>query len=302
MQSENGVLTDNAIDLLKKRYFRKDYNERTWCQLTDRVARAVADAEVTQDLKDKWGKIFYDMIFETKFIPSTPCLMNADIKRPGQLSSCFILDVRDNIESIYAVKGECAKIFQRNGGAGLNMSALRPRDSVVETSRGHSCGVVGFMEEYDLTADIVTRNNSRKGAIKIDLNDWHPDIIEFIHSKDDTAKFKRMNISVSLSDEFMRAVIEDRAWLLKFPDYSWNKEIYDKEWSGDIDLWESKGYPVKIYKKIRARDLYCEIMTSAWKTGEPGVSFRDTMDRDNPNPHLGKIKGTNPCKIRCMAV
>jgi ribonucleoside-diphosphate reductase alpha chain len=293
--SANSVLTDNAIDLLNKRYFRKDYSEKSWCELADRVAAAVSSAEADEQLKNLWYTTFFNMIFETKFIPSTPCLINADVRKPGQLSSCFILDVRDNIESIYAVKGECAKIFQKNGGAGLNMSCLRPKDSAVETSKGYSCGVVGFMEEYDLTADIVTRNNSRKGAIKIDLNDWHPDILEFIHCKDDITKFKRMNISVSLSNKFMNAVVNNQMWVLRFPDYSWNKEIYNNEWKGDIDDWETKGYPIKVYKEISARDLYREIMEAAWRTGEPGVSFRDTMDADNPNPHLGKIKGTNPC-------
>jgi ribonucleoside-diphosphate reductase alpha chain len=291
----NSVLTENALDLLRKRYFRKDLNETTWCQLADRVATAVADAETDEQLKKYWSEKFYNMIYNLEFLPSTPCLMNAYKESPGQLSSCFILDVKDNIESIYTVKGECAKIFQKNGGAGLNMSALRPSGSQVETSKGYSCGVVGFMEEYDLTADIVTRNNTRKGAMKVDLNDWHPDIYEFIHAKDDITKFKCMNISVSLSDKFMQAVVDNQPWDLKFPNYSWNKEIYDNEWDGDIDLWEDKGYPVKVYKTVLARNLYLEIMESAWKTGEPGVSFRDAMDRDNPNPHLGKIKGTNPC-------
>lgn len=291
----NSVLTENALDLLRKRYFRKDLNETTWCQLADRVATAVADAETDEQLKKYWSEKFYNMIYNLEFLPSTPCLMNAYKESPGQLSSCFILDVKDNIESIYAVKGECAKIFQKNGGAGLNMSALRPSGSQVETSKGYSCGVVGFMEEYDLTADIVTRNNTRKGAMKVDLNDWHPDIYEFIHAKDDITKFKCMNISVSLSDKFMQAVLGNQTWDLKFPDYSWNKEIYDNEWCGDLDLWEAKGYPVRVYKTVLARNLYLEIMESAWKTGEPGVSFRDAMDRDNPNPHLGKIKGTNPC-------
>jgi ribonucleoside-diphosphate reductase alpha chain len=289
----NSTLTENALDLLRKRYFHE--NETTWGQLAQRVALAIADAEDTLDAKDKWFKEFFGMIYELKFIPSTPCLINADRNKPGQLSSCFILDVKDNIESIYLTKSECAKIFQKNGGAGLNMSALRPKDSTVETSKGYSCGVVGFMEEYDLTADIVTRNNTRKGAMKVDLNDWHPDILEFIHCKDDTTKFKRMNISVSLSDKFMNAVMNNQTWVLRFPDYSWDKDVYNKEWHGDIDDWESKGYPIKPYKEIMARDLYREITEASWRTGEPGVSFRDTMDRGNPNPHLGKITGTNPC-------
>jgi ribonucleoside-diphosphate reductase alpha chain len=229
-----------------------------------------------------------------EFIPSTPCLINAGLGN-GQLSSCFIINIEDNIESIYQTKSECAKIFQKNGGVGFNISSLRPKGTMVETSKGYSCGVCGFMEEFNLTADVVTRNNIRKGAIKIDLNDWHPDILEFIDCKNNTNKFTHMNISVSLSDKFMNTVKNDENWDLVFPDYSWNKEIYNKEWDGDLDKWMSKGYPIKIYNTVKAKDLYNKIMYNAWKTGEPGVSYRDIMDRDNPNPHLGKVTGSNPC-------
>lgn len=293
MENPNGNLTKNAIDLLNKRYFHLSEGEDSWCKLVDRVATAVAEAEPHN--KDCWAANFFDLIYNLKFIPSTPCLMNADKDRPGQLSSCFVLAIKDNIESICEVDAQLAKIFQKNGGAGFNISALRPEKSRVEASNGYSSGPVGFMRKFDFTAEQMTENNTRKGAIKIDLCDWHPDIYKFIHAKDDTTLLKRMNISVSLSDKFMKAVIENRPWTLRFPDYSWNKEIYDKEWNGIIEDWEAKGYPVIEYQTVMARDLYREIMECAWKTGEPGVSFRDTMDRHNPNPHLGRVIGSNPC-------
>ncbi len=286
------MITENALDLLQKRYFRKD--ENTWEDLCKRVSTGIANAE--ENNKEKWQKIFYDMMVNLEFIPSTPCLINADETNTGQLSSCFIVSLKDNIESIYQTKGECAKIFQKNGGVGFNISVLRPKGSAVETSNGYSCGTIGFMEEFNLTADVVTRNNIRKGAIKIDLNDWHPDILEFINCKDDTFKFNCMNISVSLSDKFMNAVKNDESWDLVFPNYSWNKEIYNSEWNGDLDIWINKGYPIKIYKTLKAKDLYAKIMENAWKTGEPGVSYRNLMDKYNPNPHLGKISGSNPCQ------
>ena len=289
------MITDNTLDLLKKRYFRE--NENTWEDLCKRVSIGIANAE--EKNKEKWQKIFYDMLINLEFIPSTPCLINADESNNGQLSSCFIIDIKDNIESIYQAKSESAKIFQKNGGVGFNISSLRPKGTTVEISKGYSCGTVGFMEEFNLTADIVTRNNVRKGAIKIDLNDWHPDILEFIHCKDDTNKFTHMNISVSLSDEFMNAVKNDKIWYLVFPDYSFNKDIYNKEWDGNLKKWLDKEYPIKTHQVLKARQLYTEIMESAWKTGEPGVSFRDTMDRFNPNPHLGSINSTNPCSEFC---
>lgn len=287
-------LSKSAIDLLEKRYFNKKYGETDWCQLADRVACAVANAEETIELKRYWAAQFFNLIHNMEFIPSTPCLINADIEEPGQLSSCFISSLEDNIESIYTVNGECAKIFQKNGGIGFDISPLRPRNSTVETSKGYTIGPVGFMEIFDLTAKKVTENNIRKGAIKIDLEIYHPDIYEFIHCKDDTTKLNNMNISVGITDKFMNAVRNDEVWQLKFPDYSWDKEIYNAEWDGDIESWEAKGYPVKVYKEVKAASLYREIMEAAWKTGEPGVSFIDTMNRANPNPHMGKVRSTNP--------
>jgi len=288
------LITENALDLLQKRYFKK--GENSWEDLCKRVSSSIANAEQE---KEKWQKIFYTMMTNLEFVPSTPCLINANEDNNGQLSSCFIIDLRDNIESIYQAKGECAKIFQKNGGVGFNISVLRPKGTEVETSKGYSCGVVGFMEEFNLTADVVTRNNIRKGAIKIDLNDWHPDILEFIHCKNDTSKFTCMNISVSLSNKFMNAVKNNEDWSLIFPDYSWNKEIYNEEWDGDLDKWINKNYPVKVYEILKAKELYTKIMDNAWRTGEPGVSFRDTMDINNPNPHLGKVHSTNPCSEFC---
>ena len=290
------MISNNALDLLKKRYFRSGENK--WEDLCDRVSKGIAKAE-NENEQQKWQKIFYDMMINLEFIPSTPCLINADENGGGQLSSCFIVALKDNIESIYQTKSECAKIFQKNGGVGFNIGVLRPIGAAVETSKGYSCGTIGFMEEFNLTADIVTRNNVRKGAIKIDLPIWHPDILEFISCKDDTTKLTHMNISVSLSDKFMNAVKNNDSWDLIFPDYSVDKETYNREWDGNIDKWIAKGYPIKVYKTLKAKDLYTKIMEHAWKTGEPGVSFEDNMDKFNPNPHLGKVNATNPCAEFC---
>lgn len=210
--------------------------------------------------------------------------------------NCFILSTKDNIEDICKLDAEFAKIFQQNGGAGTDLSVLRPMKSAVNASKGYAGGVVTFMEKYDATADQMTRYNpSRKGALKINLQVWHPDIFLFIHAKDDLSKLNRMNISISLTDSFMQAVKNDEQWDLEFPDYENNKSVYDKEWDGDLDKWKSKNYPVKKYQTIKASKLLKEISECAWKSGEPGFNFQDTMDKDNPNKHLGTKVYTNPC-------
>lgn len=257
-------ISDNVRRMLKeKNYFQG--NEKTWDDICSRVSENMSSIE---DDKERYADIFFNMMSKRIFIPSTPCLLNAgtDVQ---QLSSCFIVDIDDTIESIMGTAGECAKIFQKSGGAGFNISKLRPRGSTLKSSGGKASGPVSFMKIFDAVVEEVKHGNSRKGALKIDLDCDHPDIFEFIHCKDSTDQLTNMNISVSVTDEFMDAVINNKKWELVFDN--------------------------KVHKSVNAKDLWDEIISSAWKTGEPGISFRSIMDKGNANPHLGVIKSSNPC-------
>lgn len=259
-------ISENALDLLKKRYFLE--GESTWEDLCKRVAKNIASAEQSDKSRSNFEWLYFSIMSDLDFIPSTPCLLNAGTPTQ-QLSSCFILDIEDSIEGIMSTLAECAKIFQKSGGCGFNISALRPKGSPLNSSGGQASGPVSFMRLFNQLVEEVKHGNARKGAIKIDLDVSHPDIFEFIHSKDDTTQLQNMNISVSITDAFMNAVKDDKTWELH--------------------------HNGKRHKVVRAKELWDEIIASAWSTGEPGVSFRDTMNRRNMNPHLGEIKGSNPC-------
>jgi ribonucleoside-diphosphate reductase alpha chain len=289
------VVSDDVLKLLReKKYFKE--GESSWEDIADRVSTAVASAEIDPVIQERVKRDVYKALINLDFVFSTPTLLNADVDDPGQLSSCFILSLKDDIESIGKCDIEYMKIFQKNGGAGLDMSPLRPARSPVNTSRGYAGGVVAFMYKFDMTADIMTRNNpARKGAIKKDLQVWHPDIYDFIHAKDDTSKLTRMNISTSLTDEFMEAVQDDTDWKLEFPDLDFNKEVYNAEWDGDLQQWKAKGYPTTVYKVVKARELFRGIAKAAWETGEPGINFRDRMKLSNKNTHITTLVGSNPC-------
>ncbi len=257
-------ISDNVYRMLReKNYFYE--NEKTWEDICFRVSENIASIE---DDNEKYADIFFNMMSERAFIPSTPCLLNAGTN-VQQLSSCFIIDIDDTIESIMETAGECAKIFQKSGGAGFNISKLRPRGSELKNSGGKASGPVSFMKIFDSVVEEVKHGNSRKGALKVDLNCDHPDIFEFIHCKDNIDQLTNMNISVSVTDEFMDAVVGNKKWDLVFND--------------------------KVHKTVKAKDLWSEIIDSAWKTGEPGISFRSIMDKGNANPHLGVIESSNPC-------
>jgi ribonucleoside-diphosphate reductase alpha chain len=261
------------MDLLRKRYFLKDENgkllENSWEDVCKRVSKNIASAEETADLQNTYEKIFYDKMVSLEFIPSSPAIFNAGTKLQ-QLSSCFIIDIEDTMEGIAESWKESSVIFKSGGGAGLNISKVRPNGAIVSSSNGEASGVVSFMSIFNQIVEIIKQGGRRKGALKIDLNENHPEIFDFIHCKDDTESLQNMNISVSISDKFMNALIND--------------ENIDLEFNG------------KIYQTIKAKELWDEIISSAWKSGEPGVSFRDIMNDDNKNPHLGEIVSSNPCQ------
>lgn len=265
-------LDANVIDLLRKRYFLKDaegnYLENTWGDICRRVAKNIASVETNEELRIFYESAFYRAMLFMDILPSSPVLFNAGTPLQ-QLSSCFIIDIDDNMESIAEAWKEASLIFKSGGGVGFNISSLRPKGALVKSSNGEASGPISFMKVFNTIVEQVKQGGRRKGAIKVDLNIEHPDILDFIHCKDNTNELNNMNISVSISDAFMEAVENDKDWPLMFDN--------------------------QVYKVVKARDLWNEIIKSAWAAGEPGLSFRDTMDRANPNPHLGHVWSTNPC-------
>jgi len=264
-------MNDNVQKLLEKRYFLRDNEgqllERSWSDIAKRVATNIAQAENEKDIPYYINK-FYTKINNMEFIPSSPCIFNAGTTSQS-LSSCFVVDIEDNIEGIFQTVAECAKIFQMAGGAGFSMRKIRPKGASCNSSGSTASGVVSFMHIFDEVVNRVKQGNKRNGALKIDLPCDHPEIFQFVRCKNDTTQLNNMNISVSITNEFINAVENDSDWELKF--------------NG------------KTYQIIKARDLWNEIMFSAWKTAEPGLSMQSNMNGGNMNPHLHKEVFSNPC-------
>jgi len=278
--------------LEKRNYFHEGESE--WKDIARRVAKALAAVE-KEDIRAEWEEQFYELIATQKFIPSSPILMNADVENGGGLSSCFVIEIKDSVEGIFEAMRECAKIYQYNGGVGFDISTLRPAKAPLTTAKGYAGGPVAFLKNFNDVAESMTIYNSRKSATMICMQAWHPDIYEFIHCKDDGVSLSLMNISVSLSDEFMMAVANDDVWDLKFPDYVYDKVIYHNLWNGDLARWGDIEGRMVTYKTVRARDLFREIAESAWKRGDPGILFSDMLNMKNPNKHIDSVRSTNPC-------
>ena len=275
---EGLALSDNARVILEQRYLRKDADDNpieTPEGLFRRVARAIAEGEVA-GMRVEWENRFYDLLTSLKFLPNSPTLVNAGTGR-GCLSACFVVTPDDNMESIMDVAHDAAMIEKWGGGIGFGFSKLRPRNDVIRTTHGHACGPIAVMKLYSSVGATLTQGAFRLGAHMGQLRDSHPDVREFIHCKDNDDTLQNFNISVQITDEFMKAVRDDADWRLINP------------------RDEGAGPAGEVVETIRARDLWNEIAESAWKTGDPGVVFMDKVWETAPNPQMGKIETSNPC-------
>lgn len=261
------TISDNALKILKKRYFAE--GEKTWEDLCLRVAEIVASAEKESDEREKWSQIYKRIMQDLDFLPNSPTLFNLG-RNEGCGSACFVLPVDDNRERIFKTLSDAVGVQTYGGGTGFNFSKLSPKGCSLPDQTGKAFGPVSFMKIYDYTIGNLTRqagirHGANMGILRID----HPDIEEFILSKREEGMLKNFNISVGITDAFMKAIRAD--------------ENFDLIFDG------------RIFKTLRARDLWKLIIEGAWKNGEPGIVFLDTINRENPLRPLGWIEATNPC-------
>lgn len=249
-------LTPNALVLLKQRYLLKDGKGRvkeTPGQMFRRVARAAARAE-GRNARRFEGE-FFGMMSRLEFLPNSPTMFNAGTPL-GQLSACFVLPINDSLVSIFDAVKHTALIEQSGGGVGLSFSSIRPRGSMVKSSRGQASGPVSFMRVFDTVTGVINAGGKRRGAMMGVLDVGHPDIMDFITSKEGYDVLSNFNISVAVTDSFMESV----------------KRGSQK--------------PRKVWKAI---------VEGAWKGGDPGLLFIDEINRRNPTRKLGRVEATNPC-------
>ncbi len=292
-------LSENSRQVLMKRYLRRGHDGQPVESIEEmfwRVAYHVAKVE------ENWGgdplvraEEFYRMLIDKRFFPNSPTFTGAGTPL-GQLAACFVLPIDDDMgktsAGIFQTLRDAALIQQTGGGNGFSFSSLRPKNTIVKSSAGNATGPVGFLRVYDHAFGEVAQGGTRRGANMAVLRVDHPDIEDFVTCKTNENAITNFNISVGITDDFMRAVENDDDWELRFPDVTSPEH---KNFKGTIEQIEKDGYPIITHKTVRARELFTKIVKQAHHNGEPGMLFLDAANRQNPVPHLYALEATNPC-------
>lgn len=269
----------------------EQYPEQMW----RRIAWGIAQVEKTPKLREVWEEKFYQALADFRFVPAGRILSGAGTGYEVTFYNCYVIpSPKDSRHGIMENVELTVEIQARGGGVGVNLSSLRPRGARVRKVNGTSSGPVNWASLYSTANhDVIQQGGSRRGALMLMVNDWHPDVEEFITVKQDLSKIPGANLSVCVSEAFMQAVKDDRDWEFVFPDL--DTPNYDNLWDGDLHAWRAKGLPVKIYKVVKARQLWDLIAEAAWRSAEPGVVFLDRYNQMSNSWYFEKIIATNPC-------
>ncbi|CAN5486956.1 vitamin B12-dependent ribonucleotide reductase [soil metagenome] len=310
----------NAEKVVSKRYSLKGENGEqleTWADIVRRVVGHVSTAETDPQKQNSFYNDMTAVMFVREFVPNTPCLVNAG-KPKGQLAACFVLNVPDSIEGIMEHAQNVAIIHQTGGGTGMTYEFLRPAGSMVNSTRGVASGPVSFMNIVNQTTEVVKQGGVRRGANMGILSVKHPDILRFIHAKNDQSSLTNFNISVTVTDAFMEAVDRGVWFQTEFKDEPWTQAVFDPVTGTDYvvyrrpdgstaafadklafetaDISDCTVEEAPIPGMVFAPDIWNRIIASAHKYAEPGIIFIDEVNRHNHMmSSMGPIYACNPC-------
>jgi ribonucleoside-diphosphate reductase alpha chain len=284
----DGTSTEQGIEDVDKPL------ETTPESMMDRVARGIASIELSPERKEEWEARFRWLLDEWRFVPGGRILNAAGTDQKLTFFNCYVVpSPKDSRRGIVETLNQMMEIMSRGGGVGINLSSLRPRHAYVKGVNGRSSGSVSWGGLYSFVTGLIEQGGSRRGALMLITNVWHPDVLDFIDAKREAGKITNANISVGITDAFMEAMEKDADWPLVFPDPM--HPSYNTEWDGDLDKWKAAGRPVVVHKIVKAREVWNRITASAWSSAEPGVFFIDRANKQSNSWYFSQLVCTNPC-------
>lgn len=293
-QRVNQGFSDNAQRMMKKRYLLRDEKGTILenpAQMLHRIAHALADVErqygKNQFEVEQIERDFFYIMANKEFTPAGRTITNAGAPSP-LVANCIVLPIKDSMESIFQTLKDAAQLQKAGSGLGFSFTHLRPAGAIVKKSQGMASGPVSFLQVYNQAFGVI-KQQGRHGANMAILRVDHPDILDFIHCKKVEGHIRNFNISIGMTDEFMDAVVNkpDEPWVCKFEGEPMKPRRISRDEQGLITKIEDLD--------ITARELMDQIVYGAWRNGEPGVVFLDSVNKTNVLPELGEIDACNPC-------
>ncbi|AJS57593.1 adenosylcobalamin-dependent ribonucleoside-diphosphate reductase [Paenibacillus sp. IHBB 10380] len=288
VKTRSGELVESDVEKLTLNI------EKTPEEMWGRLAKAMSSVEETPELQAEWQDKFRYLLDDWKLVPGGRIAAGAGASDELTLFNCYVVpSPKDSRGGIMSTLAEMTEIMARGGGVGINLSSLRPRRSIVKGVNGSSSGAVSWGGLFSYTTGLIEQGGSRRGALMLMINDWHPDVLDFITVKQTMDQVTNANLSVCVSNGFMKAVKEDLDWELVFPDTT--EPDYNEVWDGDLDKWKKAGRKVISYRTVKAREIWNTIIDAAWKSAEPGVVFMEHYNDMSNSWYFNPIICTNPC-------
>ncbi len=263
-----------------------------------RVAMGLAYEEVNREER---AIEFYNLLSSFDYMSSTPTLFNAGTLRP-QLSSCYLTTVPDDLHGIYGAVQDNAMLSKWAGGLGNDWTPVRGLGAYIKGTNGKSQGVVPFLKVANDTAVAVNQGGKRKGAVCAYLETWHVDIEEFLELRKNTGDDRRrthdMNTANWVPDLFMKRVFDDQSWTLFSPnDVPELHDLYGQAFQEKYEEYEAKAArgEMRLFKKVKALDLWRKMLGMLFETGHPWVTFKDACNLRSPQQHVGVVHSSNLC-------
>ncbi|OAB39929.1 ribonucleoside-diphosphate reductase [Paenibacillus macquariensis subsp. defensor] len=288
VKTRGGELVESDIERLTLNI------EKTPEEMWDRLAKAMSSVEATPELQLEWRDKFRHLLDDWKLVPGGRIAAGAGASEELTLFNCYVIpSPKDSRGGIMNTLSEMTEIMARGGGVGINLSSLRPHRAIVRGVNGSSSGAVSWGGLFSYTTGLIEQGGSRRGALMLMINDWHPDVLDFITVKQTMGQVTNANLSVCISNGFMKAVKEDLDWELVFPDTT--DPEYDELWDGDLEKWKLSGRAVIPYRTVKAREIWNTIIGAAWKSAEPGIVFMEHYNDMSNSWYFNPIICTNPC-------